>query len=278
MSLWFGIMLMTAAAVAVVLWPLRRRVPSARSGSRFEVCRIQLADIARDRAAGLIGKADAEVAFVEVSRRLLVAAEGDLMQSAALTSADWRRRLAVAAIPILLPLGTFGLYVGSGSPNLPGRPLAARLGAGVQTGFPPAPTGMAGVRINPSADAAFAGQFVARADRRPGSIDDAVALMRDPRATRAASSEVLAGRADGGIALDASDLGTLLFVDLVTRPDRSSNRRGALWGDVVDGLQSGGARNGEAVSPVSTRRKVHVETTNSGRRSKGAVGVATDLQ
>ncbi len=277
MSLWFGIVLMTAAAVAVVLWPLRRRVPSARSGSRFEVCRIQLADIARDRAAGLIGKADAEVAFVEVSRRLLVAAEGDLMQSAALTSADWRRRLAVAAIPILLPLGTFGLYVGFGSPNLPGRPLAARLG-GVQTGFLPAPTGMAAIRINPSADAAFAGQFVARADRRPGSIDDAVALMRDPSATRAASSEVLAGRADGGIALDASDLGTLLFVDLVTRPDRSSNRQGALWRDVVNGLQSGGARNGEAVSPVSTRRKVHVETTNSGRRSEGAVGVATDLQ
>ena len=74
MMLWFVMALMTAAAIFAVLWPLARRTP-LRSGSDIAVYRDQLDEIERDRAAGLIGEREAEAARIEVSRRLLAAAD-----------------------------------------------------------------------------------------------------------------------------------------------------------------------------------------------------------
>ena len=74
MTLWFVMALMTAAAIFAVLWPLSRRAP-LRTGSDVAVYRDQLDEIERDRAAGLIGEREAEAARVEVSRRLLAAAD-----------------------------------------------------------------------------------------------------------------------------------------------------------------------------------------------------------
>ena len=65
---------MTAAAIFAVLWPLGRRKP-LRRGSDIAVYRDQLDEIVRDRSAGLIGEAEAEAARVEVSRRLIAAAD-----------------------------------------------------------------------------------------------------------------------------------------------------------------------------------------------------------
>ena len=59
MTLWFGLALMTAAAVWAVLWPLARRGNELRSGSDVAVYRDQLAEVERDRAAGLIGESEA---------------------------------------------------------------------------------------------------------------------------------------------------------------------------------------------------------------------------
>ena len=74
MMRWFVMALMTAAAIFAVLWPLARRTP-LRSGSDIAVYRDQLDEIERDRAAGLIGEREAEAARIEVSRRLLAAAD-----------------------------------------------------------------------------------------------------------------------------------------------------------------------------------------------------------
>ena len=63
MILWFVFALMTAAAILAVLWPLSRRGPE-RGGSDIAVYRDQLDEIIRDRAAGLIGEAEAEAAKV----------------------------------------------------------------------------------------------------------------------------------------------------------------------------------------------------------------------
>lgn len=64
MLLWIAFSLMTGAAILAVLWPLRTR--SAVVGSAVEadiaVYRDQLAEIERDRAAGLIGAAEGEAA------------------------------------------------------------------------------------------------------------------------------------------------------------------------------------------------------------------------
>ena len=73
MSLWLTFALMTATAIFAVLWPLGRRKAST-GGSDLAVYRDQLDEIARDRAEGRIGEAEAEAAKIEVSRRLIAAA------------------------------------------------------------------------------------------------------------------------------------------------------------------------------------------------------------
>ena len=75
MTLWFVFALMTAAAIFAVLWPLGRGGVARREGSDVAVYQDQMREIAQDRASGLIGEAEAEAARVEVSRRLLGAAD-----------------------------------------------------------------------------------------------------------------------------------------------------------------------------------------------------------
>src|SRR3954465_4247497 len=106
MVLWLVLTLMTAAAVFAVLWPLSRRKP-LRTGSDVEVYRDQLDEIERDRTAGLIGEREAEAARVEVSRRLLAAAD-EVAPARSPERVGWRRRAAALAALILLPLGAAG--------------------------------------------------------------------------------------------------------------------------------------------------------------------------
>mgnify|MGYP001395004353 CR=1 FL=1 len=77
MTLWFVLALMTAAAIFAVLWPLSRRDQALRSGSDVAVYRDQLDEIRRDQTAGLIGDSEAAAAQVEVSRRLIAAADAE---------------------------------------------------------------------------------------------------------------------------------------------------------------------------------------------------------
>lgn len=127
MTLWFGVALMTAAAVWAVLWPLARRGSDLRGGSDLAVYRDQLAEIERDRAAGLIAENEAAGAQVEVSRRLIAAADTQAPAPTDAVSATWRRQAVAVAALILLPLGAAAVYVALGSPSLPDQPLAARL-------------------------------------------------------------------------------------------------------------------------------------------------------
>jgi cytochrome c-type biogenesis protein CcmH len=123
MTLWFVLAMMTAAAVFAVLWPLGRRAAGPSSGHEVRVYRDQLDEITRDQAAGRIGEAEAEAARIEVSRRLLAAAEQE--SAAPVTSPSRKRAVALAAL-VLLPLVSGGLYLALGSPSLPGQPLSAR--------------------------------------------------------------------------------------------------------------------------------------------------------
>jgi len=127
MILWLVFALMTAAAIAAVVWPLTGR-SIARGGSDIAVYRDQLEEIGRDRASGLIGEAEAEAAKVEVSRRLLAAADAAAAEKAAQEgSSVWRRRGTAIAGLALLPVGAVAIYLALGSPDMPGAPLGARL-------------------------------------------------------------------------------------------------------------------------------------------------------
>jgi cytochrome c-type biogenesis protein CcmH len=124
MTLWFVFALMTAAAIFAVLLPLGFGDRLQTGGREAVVYRDQLQEIDRDVAGGLIGKAEAEAARIEIGRRLL--AVGDQDAGAALKpSVAWRRAAAGLAL-VGLPLLAVGIYLPLGSPRLGDFPLALR--------------------------------------------------------------------------------------------------------------------------------------------------------
>ncbi|MFZ0095605.1 MAG: c-type cytochrome biogenesis protein CcmI [Pseudolabrys sp.] len=131
MTLWLILALMTGAAIFAVIWPLAQNSKAARSGSDVAVYRDQLNELERDLAAGSIGKTEAEAARVEISRRLLAAAEAAKGAAVAVTpsAAAWHRRAVALVALLLLPVGAGSLYLRLGSPGLASEPLTAQRGA-----------------------------------------------------------------------------------------------------------------------------------------------------
>ena len=123
MTLWFLLAMMTGAAVFAVLWPLGRHPAAASAGHDVRVYRDQLEEVARDQAFGRIGKEEAEAARIEVSRRLLAAAEQE--PATPMASASRKRAVALAAL-VLLPALSVGIYLALGSPLLSSRPVMAQ--------------------------------------------------------------------------------------------------------------------------------------------------------
>jgi len=130
MMLWLILALMTAGALGAVVWPLVRGQGMTAAGSDLVVYRDQLEEIERDRTDARIDAVEAEAARVEVSRRLLAAANAANARPAETGSTRWRRTAAAAATVIMIPMLAVALYGVLGSPDLPGQPLAARLKGG----------------------------------------------------------------------------------------------------------------------------------------------------
>jgi cytochrome c-type biogenesis protein CcmH len=248
MTLWFGVALMTAAAVWAVLWPLARRGSDLRGGSDVAVYRDQLAEIERDRASGLIAENEAVGAQVEVSRRLIAAADAQAPAPADAVSATWRRRAVAGAALILLPLGAAALYVALGSPSLPDQPLAARL---------------AGARGNPSIDTLITQvedhltrhpedgrgwEVIAPVYLRLGRFEEAVKARRNAIKLNGATAEresalgeALVFAANGvvtaeakaaferAIALDANGVQARYFLGLAAEQDGDRTQAAATW-------------------------------------------------
>jgi cytochrome c-type biogenesis protein CcmH len=124
MTLWFVFALMTAAAIFAVLWPLGRRTGLREEGSEAVVYKDQLAEIDRDVAAGLIGVSEAGAARVEISRRLLAAA--DSQRDLPVVSNTTLRRAAAIVALVGVPIVAVAFYVPLGSPQLGDFPLAQR--------------------------------------------------------------------------------------------------------------------------------------------------------
>ncbi|MCH7486469.1 MAG: c-type cytochrome biogenesis protein CcmI, partial [Proteobacteria bacterium] len=69
---------MTAAAVAALVWPLARRraAEPTRAEHDLVVYRDQLEEVERDRERGLLTGEQASAAKIEIQRRMLAAADG----------------------------------------------------------------------------------------------------------------------------------------------------------------------------------------------------------
>lgn len=126
MLFWFIAALLTLGASLAVLLPLSSKDEGAE-GSRspdLDIYRDQLAEIDRDEARGLIGRAEAEEARAEIGRRIL---KLDRERAGAKAAGSSARKAFAATAVLAVPLLSWGLYAGLGSPHLPSQPLEARL-------------------------------------------------------------------------------------------------------------------------------------------------------
>ena len=208
LMLWILFALMTGLAVFSLLWPLSRqpRTTSVREGAT-SFYREQVAEIGRDVARGLLAPSDAQTAQAEAARRLLQAA--DRAEASRGASAIKARIVAGAAL-VGIPAVALGLYLAVGDPDLPDRPLAARLAAD------PARLDLAGAVAKIEAhlaahpDDGRGYEVVAPAYLRLGRIEEAVRARREalrllgPTAERQSLlGEALVFANDGVVSADA---------------------------------------------------------------------------
>jgi cytochrome c-type biogenesis protein CcmH len=132
MVLWVIFAIMTAAALAALLWPVYHRSapePGLRD-AELAVYRDQLDEIDRDAARGLIPPEEAQSTRNEVARRMLAAAAPSDAEPARSSSGAGRTALVAALVGI--PVVALSTYVALGRPDLPGQPRSERLATAVE--------------------------------------------------------------------------------------------------------------------------------------------------
>jgi len=239
---------MTAAAIFAVLWPLGRR-GSAEGGSDLAVYRDQLDEIARDRAEGRIGEAEADAAKTEVSRRLIAAADAADKEALVVGAAPvWRRRAAALIGLVLLPLGATAFYLALGSPQLPGQPLAERAATVQQDNSIQTLIARVEAHLEKNPDDARGYEVVAPVYLRLGRFTDAVnarrkaiALAGENAQRQSDLGEALVALGNGVITADAkaaferaleldrNDLKALYFIGLAAEQDGDRKKAAAIW-------------------------------------------------
>ena len=246
MTLWFVFALMTAAAIFAVLWPLGHRGRPPNDGSETTVYKDQLAEVDRDLAAGLIGSPEAEAARVEISRRLLAAADHQRDPPAA-SSLRLRRFAAVLALAGL-PVISLALYLPLGSPRLGDFPLAHRtrmpaatqslddLVAQVEAHLEKNPTDGRGWNVLAPVLARLA-----RYEEAVRAYRNSIAYNGDSAERRADLGEVLAGAAGGvvtsearaeferAVAMKADEPKAKYFLGLAAEQDGRTAEAASIW-------------------------------------------------
>ncbi|MBV9954816.1 MAG: c-type cytochrome biogenesis protein CcmI [Pseudolabrys sp.] len=203
MTLWLAFSLMTAAAIFAVVWPLSRGA-RGRDVDTTEIYRDQLGEIGRDLAMHRIGEAEAHAARVEVSRRLLAAADAQQESTLQPGAALRHRRIAALAALVLLPLIAGGIYLLLGSPNMPGAPLAARLAVPPEQRSLASLVSQAEAHVERNAGDGRGWEVLAPVYLRMGRFDDAVRARKNALAL---NGETADRRADLGEALVAAGNG-----------------------------------------------------------------------
>ncbi|CAL8981425.1 Formate-dependent nitrite reductase complex subunit NrfG [Rhodoplanes serenus] len=257
----FLLALMTTVALGAALWPLLRRPAPPRAGDDVAVYRDQLDEIERDLAAGVLAPAEAEAARVEVSRRLIAAAEAAPSDSAAPPRAAPLVRRVAAAVLVALPLAGLGYYLATGSPELPGQPLAERLarlqaGQGSATDENAAMAAMiprveAHLRSNPDDGRGWA--VLAPAYMRLERFDDAakayrntIRLLGETGDRVADLGEALVGQAGGtvtaaakqqferALVLDREHVSAAYYLGLAARQEGRPDEARRIWQALLD--------------------------------------------
>jgi len=242
--------LMTAAAILAVVRPLGRSRPASVGGSDLAVYKDQLKEIDSDRASGLIGDAEAEAARLEISRRLLAAAEAPGGAGAGATGAPGRGRKTVAAAAALavLTLVPLGLYIALGAPNIPGEPAFARVTTPKGHESIASLVSQVEARLAASPNDGLGWEVIAPVYARLGRFDDAVKARKQAlrlngatarreadlgEAETAAANGVVTAEAraafEHAVALDPKEAKARYFLGLAAEQDGRNDDAAALW-------------------------------------------------
>jgi cytochrome c-type biogenesis protein CcmH len=116
MTFWLILTILIAAAAAIVALPFGRDDGDSHTVSGVDVYKDQLAEIERDKAQGLIDEKEADLARVEIERRILATGRGEETPPRP-ASPNWQYRLAMGVTAIVV-LGSVGLYAALGEPHL----------------------------------------------------------------------------------------------------------------------------------------------------------------
>jgi cytochrome c-type biogenesis protein CcmH len=249
--IWVFIALMTAAAVMAVLWPLSRRARDAQVPGDVAVYTDQLDEIERDQGFGLIAPAEADAARIEVSRRLLAAADAAAVAAGRAPAAPstLRRRVAALIALIALPAGALAIYLAIGSPGLPGAPLAQRIsGAPTADQSPAELFARIEKHLEEHPDDGRGWEVVAPVYLRLGRLDDAVKARRNvlrllgPSAARWSDlGEALVARGSGivteeakaafdsALKIDAKDITARFYSGLAAEQDGRKADAARIW-------------------------------------------------
>ncbi len=240
---------MTAAAIFAVLRPLGRVSRTVGGGSDLLVYKDQLREVDRDRASGLIGEAEAEAARLEVSRRLLAAADAPALAFVPDAQPSLRRRRWAAVVAMLvLPFGPLGLYVALGSPNVPGEPAFARVNtpsgqesitklvAQVETHLAQSPSDGAGwevlapvyMRLNRFDDAVEARKKALKLNGESATREADLGEAETAAANGLVTAEAKAAF-ERAVASDSHEAKARYFLGLAAKQDGKTEEAAALW-------------------------------------------------
>jgi cytochrome c-type biogenesis protein CcmH len=219
------------AVTGVMFAPLiaGRSGGARRASYDMQVYRDQLREIDADAARGVLTQAEAEATRVEISRRLLAAADAEASEAPSGTAPRAVNRAAAIALGLAVVAGTAGLYAAIGGPGQPDQPLVARLEA-MSTARATRPsqaaveaivaeTGTAGAAPGASEeDRALVERLETLLEGRPDDLQGHRLLARSEAAlgrwarARAAQERVVAILADDATAQDRVDLAEFMIL------------------------------------------------------------------
>ena len=228
-GLFWGIAALVAAGCAgLVFAPLLRAGarPERRASYDLQVHRDQLREVEADLARGILSADEAAATRIEVSRRLLAAADAEAAEAAGAAAPRRLSRIAAPAMIAGVLAAAFGLYGWLGGAGAPDAPLAPRLAeaAAARAARPSQAEAEAAVARQQSApppvavsanDLALIGKLETALETRPDDLAghrllaQTLASIGNWAPARAAQERVVALLADKATARDLVDLAEL---------------------------------------------------------------------